>query len=773
MSRRSNRQAPRVSYAELAGEVRPEASSSKRKGKRKATEDSDFELVQEPEEPVEISESELSEGSISPPPPPESESGSELDASTSKQPSKRPSKSTSKPKPATKQKSAPAQPKHTRRIATREANARARPCPAYFPDPAVHLESGAYGLFEAVEVKKDEGKRDVVGTRKARDKLGMNVGAGPGIDMCEDLGWFKEGRDEDGMRSNVYGDVEIKKEDWVVMEEIGAGLYISGRQPANADSATCLMGPFGQQKPVQIKSFETLALGEHWPSVRGCVFNVGDPVWGLDWCPTSEAFSAKHDYAQYLAISTIPASPLPHETNPPEIDSSLDPPPSSKDKSVPQSAIQIWRFGPSRTPTDQEDFGTASCVMVLCLDGVPPARMLRWCPLPADDKDEPAKEGNVRKLGILAGLFMDGSIAVYAVPEPSSFGDTKDRPIYVKAMRPLVSIAVPDARFTCLDWANSEVMAVGCSNGNIAVYNLQSTILGKPSYLNLPLLPTHYISVHQSRIQSLRWIRLPAEPNDPTIDPQANPTMIVSGGFDGLVYVTDLRACGVPVSMYRCRDVIQSVAFTTYGAGVISNEHENMIKFTGMHPLVLGRGHNVSEVRGPVWDIATSDLHPHVAVASADGTLSVANLLKYMRKGSPMPAFIHTIYRMDYNRTTKELRMLDLLTPRVYKDPRHAGKARGVKSGVDPPDATPAQKATAERERDGFGTWSPQVGIHCAAWVPCRLGQAGVLASGGASGLVRIDVLRERTFNLKKAGMGDVSDDDGEDGDEGDELDEE
>lgn len=66
-----------------------------------------------------------------------------------------------------------------------------------------------------------------------------------------------------------------------------------------------------------------------------------------------------------------------------------------------------------------------------------------------------------------------------------------------------------------------------------------------------------------------------------------------------------------------------------------------------------------------------------------------------------------------------------------------------------------------------------ELGIHCAAWMPCRLGQAGVLASGGASGLVRIDILRERTFNLKKAGVGDVSDDDGEDGDEDDGLDEE
>lgn len=178
-------------------------------------EDNEFEPAQEPEEPVELSEPELSDESISPPPAPESESGSEAEASSSK----KPTKSTTKTNPATRPKSAPAQPKHTRRVSRREANARARPCPAYFPDPAVRLTLGTYGLFEAVEVKKEEGKRDAVSTKKARDKLGMNVGAGPAIDMCEDLGWFKEGRDEDGMRFNVYGDVVIKKEDWAVVQE--------------------------------------------------------------------------------------------------------------------------------------------------------------------------------------------------------------------------------------------------------------------------------------------------------------------------------------------------------------------------------------------------------------------------------------------------------------------------------------------------------------------------------------------------------------------------
>ncbi|KAG9099884.1 hypothetical protein FRC06_004724, partial [Ceratobasidium sp. 370] len=263
---------------------------------------------------------------------------------------------------------------------------------------------------------------------------------------------------------------------------------------------------------------------------------------------------------------------------------------------------------------------------------------------------------------------------------------------------------------------------------------------------DLPLLPTHYISIHQSRVQSLTWVRIPSQPATPSQD--ENPTIVVSGGFDGHVYATDLRhPGGMGVN------VIQSVAFSSYGAGIISNEHENMVKFTGLQPVVLGRGHNVTEVRGP--DIATSDLHPQVAVASSDGTLTVTNLLKYMRKGSPMPSFVHTVYRMDYSFETKELRMLDMFVPREYKDPRFLSKTRGLPQGVVPPNATPAQRTVAERERDGFGTWATEIGIHCACWQPCRLAQAGVLASGGASGLVRIDVLKGLVSSRRKDQNGD------------------
>ncbi|CAE6453803.1 unnamed protein product [Rhizoctonia solani] len=704
MSRRSTRKTNKVSYTELAGEAQPESSSTRSKAKNVGTEIQHEDHAKsgvdggtagsEPLHP--IADSTDAQGN------PEAEANPQIIPNTFTQTNR-----------------------HIRKAITREANVRARPCPAFFPDPAVRLSPGyaaTHGLFAKQILVQESGKRDIIGTRKARDNMGMNIGAGPLLDACEDLGWFKEAKEK---RPVVYQSVHIKPTDYEAIRSNHAGSYFD----SGTETVKCLMGPFGHQQVVEIQLFETRKLDSYWPSSRALAFNAGNPVWGLDWCPISEKFTEEHNYAQYLAVSTIPSAD-----------------PTNASPSNPRnSIIQIWRFGPSKAPADKTDQGMASCALILCLDDIPPARLLKWCPLPTNDEDKPTGSA-IKKLGILAGVFGDGGVRIYAVPDPDSF-EIDSGPAYVRLTRPLVHLALPDARFTYLDWGNS----------HIAVYNLKTAIQGIPDPQGLSVLPTHYIYVHQSRVQSVKWIRLPTEPGE-------DPHMVVSGGFDGHIYVTDLRhPGGMPVSMYRCRDVIQAVAFSAYGAGIISNEHENMVKFTGLHPLVLGRGHNVTESRGPIWDIATSDLHPQIAVASSDGTLTIANLLKYVRKGSAMPSFIHTVYRMDFNRQTSELRMLDMLVPRDHKDYRHLSKTRGVPQGLAPADATASQRAAAERERDGFGTWEPKIGIHCAAWQPSRLAQAGVLASGTASGLVRIDVLREQAFNLKAQGGEGADDDDDED----------
>ncbi len=54
------------------------------------------------------------------------------------------------------------------------------------------------------------------------------------------------------------------------------------------------------------------------------------------------------------------------------------------------------------------------------------------------------------------------------------------------------------------------------------------------------LLPTHYIPVHQSAIRAISWVRVPtiSGSGEQTTD---NPTVIATGGYDGMECVTDVR----------------------------------------------------------------------------------------------------------------------------------------------------------------------------------------------------------------------------------------
>lgn len=66
---------------------------------------------------------------------------------------------------------------------------------------------------------------------------------------------------------------------------------------------------------------------------------------------------------------------------------------------------------------------------------------------------------------MLAAAQLDGSVCVYAVPEPGA--ERK----YIKA-EPMLRIEVDDATAMCLDWVSGQRLAVGFSNGE---YQLRGT----------------------------------------------------------------------------------------------------------------------------------------------------------------------------------------------------------------------------------------------------------------------------------------------------------
>ena len=73
------------------------------------------------------------------------------------------------------------------------------------------------------------------------------------------------------------------------------------------------------------------------------------------------------------------------------------------------------------------------------------------------------------------------------------------------------------------------------SSSSIAFYTINIS-------LDSGRLPTHYFNVHQSAIRALAWIRAPPVSTSGVSMVQADPTVLASGGHDGMECITDLRA---------------------------------------------------------------------------------------------------------------------------------------------------------------------------------------------------------------------------------------
>lgn len=150
-------------------------------------------------------------------------------------------------------------------------------------------------------------------------------------------------------------------------------------------------------------------------------------------------------------------------------------------------------------------------------------------------------------------------------------------------------------------------------------------------------------------------------------------------------------------------------------------------------------------------DLATSAFQPFVAAASADGTVQSVNPLRKLRR---RPAQVHRVsaelglttqghytakvFRVDFSRKTGQVRMLDNLMPQFAPsfDP-----GRQVLRVEDPDEEADADEARfAYDEQTQSMLWPAQQACHTVAWHP-SIRRAGLLASGLACGLVRVDVL--------------------------------
>ncbi|KAG8902242.1 hypothetical protein FRB99_004700, partial [Tulasnella sp. 403] len=305
-----------------------------------------------------------------------------------------------------------------------------RPWPVYIRDGRPWVLSRQPDIFKDTDAEL----LDLLTTKRdPRHKWKLVLSPGPAWQLMEDKSWYKEytrpilgtGNDMEvdngssasaapsnaekqtrhdvlGTRPLAYENVSLKQDDISILQNEEALPFIP-RSKTDGDRQvplSCYFGPYPNQSKRDMNPFDTISISEFIPGNTSHVFSAGAPVWGIDWCPIADKHAPHRAGKQYVAVG-----PFPSREYSPKI--------GIRTKRPSVGSIQIWSFHLRTMQTGErlkDDPGTMTCEMVLGIDSGP-AYMIKWCPLPSHDSWSPptSEQHAIRKLGILAGVFADGS----------------------------------------------------------------------------------------------------------------------------------------------------------------------------------------------------------------------------------------------------------------------------------------------------------------------------------------------------------------------------
>ncbi|GAA5925545.1 uncharacterized protein JCM15063_005054 [Sporobolomyces koalae] len=438
---------------------------------------------------------------------------------------------------------------------------------------------------------------------------------------------------------------------------------------------------------------------------------------------------------QYLAVGTI-CSPSLTLSHPPNLSGSRS-----------TSLVQIWSMHdpePSKTlaveVSDDSDGQEATRggmrleLGLLVGENEGEARDLQWCPKGGTcSEDDPMNTDALESLGILAGVFTDGTIKMFAVPRPDAVrteqGINGDEPVYIHAKK-VLELKIPNSACLSFAWGSWETVAAGCLNGYVAVWSVGDALRnGSPSAVR----PTQWIPAHSCAIRAITFLNSPPPSTDSdnsgAFDLDGDPHKLGTVGYDGSTHVTDLREtgfAGVGVVLHE-RSSTFAVAWCPQSGCLYADDQEDRIRAYFTKAQEFGGSKRIGAHRGTVWSIATSEHHPFVLSSSSDGSVQMYSGVRALRKRRVKGHFMQRIYSLDFDRETGKWRMKDNFQV------EHRTALDSVPPGIK-------AKKTAEAAVNSIVTWPQEVQLNKVCWHP-NLERSALVASGGNWGCVRIDWL--------------------------------
>ncbi|KAK9375433.1 uncharacterized protein V1513DRAFT_442928 [Lipomyces chichibuensis] len=437
-----------------------------------------------------------------------------------------------------------------------------------------------------------------------------------------------------------------------------------------------LVFEIGMNEPLpkySIKANESASLRDLTDGKReGFLLHTGGYVTGCQWAPLRDSNT------QYVAVSIVS-----------KIDEYAV---SMFDRTAYDSVIQIWRMDLGQ-PT------SSPARLALCLLhswGTPWS--LRWCP--------EAKSQSDSTIGCLAAAFQDGKVRVISVPVVNSL-DVQ----YLTIDAPAKEITLPGMSITCVTWMTPHVVAVGCTNGFLATFDLSVVDEldddddddDQPPPINVHASPVFCSPVHQSAILTLES----AAPNYPHI--------LTTTSADGYTRTLDTRdPRSSRAAAYRTKGYSSATTYVPSLNALITVEDSILTKITPILNLltdIIFTRHEAS-----VMCIASGKCHPFTATGGADGVVTVGNPIarslvgkKLTYKDWPQTR----LFKLEYSELERKFRFVE-----GYKVDVIGFNGKGGKGG--------------------YLIYPETVCVTSLSW-NWRKETGGWIASGFANGLVRIE----------------------------------
>ncbi|KAF1348697.1 hypothetical protein BDV97DRAFT_354142 [Delphinella strobiligena] len=237
-----------------------------------------------------------------------------------------------------------------------------------------------------------------------------------------------------------------------------------------------VMGSYKDQRLFQLVTGSSLDLNDAWrpktsshgtspplPGPRslrtGWMLNLGDKVQSLDWLPNQGGSS------QFLAVSTVTA--VGNKTTEAPYDSSSSPAFTAQPPY--KASIQIWEFGAGEE--GRVDLKQRPRLRKVICTAWGDIRSLKWCPAPR--KQQKRANAASLNLGLLAGLWGDGSVRILDISIPAPSDATCEYSLMQSAA---FATRPPHTLSTCFAWLSPTGIVVGCANGSLGIWNIPSSI---------------------------------------------------------------------------------------------------------------------------------------------------------------------------------------------------------------------------------------------------------------------------------------------------------